>query len=173
MKIHSRAFNTYLLLAPLLFAIACKSSEERKRDREVSTLRLHLETSITSSDRSGAIPVYRQNPVLVKVENSPILDEANIIHAAVVEDIGGFAIQVKYDSHGTLVLNTQTTANRGRRLAVFSHFGQSRWLAAPQITGPILNGTFTFTPDATREEAERIVRGLNNVTRKLTKKFPY
>jgi hypothetical protein len=27
----------------------------------------------------------------------------------------------------------------------------------------ILDGTLTFTPDATREETERIVRGLNNV----------
>jgi hypothetical protein len=53
---------------------------------------------------------------------------------------------------------------------VFCKFGRDpRWLAAPQITKHLSAGVFTFTPDATREEAERIVTGLNNVAEKVKK----
>ena len=38
------------------------------------------------------------------------------------------------------------------------------------ITKVISNGRFVFAPDATREEAERIVRGLNNMAKKLKTK---
>ena len=36
-----------------------------------------------------------------------------------------------------------------------------RWLAAPSINRLVANGTLTFTPDASREEAEQLVKGLN------------
>ena len=54
-----------------------------------------------------------------------------------------------------------------------SQFGEMRWLAAPMITRQIQDGIFVFTPDASREEAERIVRGVNNVVAKLNKKFTF
>ena len=47
---------------------------------------------------------------------------------------------------------------------------EARWLAAPRISQRIKDGVLVFTPDATREEAERIVRGLNNVAIKLGNK---
>jgi len=77
---------------------------------------------------------------------------------------------IQFNKHGTLVLDMVTTGNRGSRVAVHSQFGDSRWLAAPRITGRIANGIFTFTPDATREESERIVRGLNNIAKALKSK---
>jgi hypothetical protein len=39
----------------------------------------------------------------------------------------------------------------------------SAWLAAVQIRGRIPSGIFRFSPDASREETARIVRGLKNV----------
>jgi hypothetical protein len=44
-----------------------------------------------------------------------------------------------------------------------------RWLAAPRITGRIADGRLEFTPDATRDEAERIVHGLNRVAELVAK----
>jgi hypothetical protein len=41
-----------------------------------------------------------------------------------------------------------------------------RWLAAPVISHRIGDGVLVFTPDATREEAEEIALGLNNVAKK-------
>ena len=52
---------------------------------------------------------------------------------------------------------------------IFSEFGQARWLAAPMINKRISDGNYVFTPDATREEAERIVRGVNNVIKSIAK----
>jgi hypothetical protein len=40
-------------------------------------------------------------------------------------------------------------------------------LAAPQINNHITDGRFVFTPDSTREEAERVALGLNHVAKKL------
>lgn len=46
---------------------------------------------------------------------------------------------------------------------------ESGWLAAVLIRNRISNGTFRFTPDASRPEGNRIVRGLRNVIPQETK----
>ena len=46
---------------------------------------------------------------------------------------------------------------------------ESAWLAAVLIRGRISNGMFRFTPDVSREEGIRIVRGLRNVIAKEKK----
>ena len=85
--------------------------------------------------------------------------------------IGGFALRIQFDHAGTALFEQCTAANLGRRIAVFSQFGEKlkdiRWLAAPMITHRITDGVFIFTPDATREECEEIALGLNNVAKKV------
>jgi hypothetical protein len=61
------------------------------------------------------------------------------------------------------------SANHNKRIAVFARFPESRWLASPIMRKHISDGIFTFTPDCTREEADHIVRGLNNVAKKVKK----
>jgi len=87
-----------------------------------------------------------------------------------VNTVGGFGIRLQFNRHGALVLDTMTTSHRGQRVAIFAHFNEARWLAAPLISRRLVNGEFIFTPDATREEAERIVLGLNNVAAELKKR---
>jgi preprotein translocase subunit SecD len=157
--------NFYLLLtAALVFTGAgCQSSADRQRAKELSTLRLHLEVNPDTTGRSAPVPIFRESPLLVNVETDSFLDEAHIIQAQVQDDPrGGFVIRIQFDSIGTSLLNATTLANPGRRIAVGSQFPNLRWLAAPVIQGRMADGVFTFTPDASREEAERIVRGLNN-----------
>ena len=43
---------------------------------------------------------------------------------------------------------------------------EGRWLAAPLIRQRISDGTLSFSPDASREEMERLVFGLNEALRK-------
>ncbi len=170
MKLPLTRFNNYLLcLLVVLLASGCASSETRKKKKEASTLRLYLEAD-AGSTRGTAVPVYRASPMLLNVERTPFLDEGYLANASVVDVVGGFAIQVRYEYHGTLVLEGVTASNNGKRIAVYSQFPGGRWLAAPKITSRIANGTFTFTPDATREEADRIVNGLNNVAEELGNK---
>jgi hypothetical protein len=67
------------------------------------------------------------------------------------------------------LLDGATSANHNKRIAIFARFPKERWLGSPVIQKRIGNGIITFTPDCTREEADRLVRGLNNVAKKIKK----
>ena len=170
MKIRFGSFNIYLSLALVSAGMACKTTEEKKHAKEASTLRLHLEVNADGTERNSGVPIYRANPILVNVEREPFLTEGDVQEASVVEATGGFLIRIQFTRHGTLVLENITTSKKGRRMAIQSQFGQARWLGAPMISRRITNGLLTFTPDATREEADRIVRGLNNLALAVNKK---
>lgn len=167
-------FNVYLLIASVaLLAVGCQS-HKNDDDKKYSTLRLHVEVTQSIGDFSVYVPIYRQSPVQVNVDKDPFLTEVNVSEAKVMDTIGGFALRIEFDHEGAMLLENYTTANPGRRIAMFSSFGktkeESRWLAAPRIDKRISNGVLIFTPDATRAEAERIVLGLNNVHKEVLKK---
>jgi len=174
MMIRLERFNTYLSLA-LAAAVAlvcgCSSTGDKNSKKLVSTMRLHLEASRTAANPSEPVPIYREKPVWVNVEKVPFLTEGNVSSASVIDVVGGFALRIQFDQPGTTLLETCTTANRGRKIAIFSQFGEKikdyRWLAAPVISRRIGDGVLVFTPDATRDEAEEIALGLNNVSKKV------
>ena len=164
-------FNIYLALALALAGVCgCKTSGEANPKKLLSTLRLHLEASRDGTKSNEPVPIYREKPVMVNVDKMPFLTEANVAEAKVIDVVGGFALRIQFDHPGTALFEEYTVANRGRRIAVFTQFGEKikdvRWLAAPVISRRISNGVFTFTPDATREECEEIAAGLNNVAKK-------
>lgn len=161
-----KRFNIYLgLLLASVIAAGCQTAA--KKSKGISTLRLHLEVNPDGMDNNKPVPVYRGSPVMINVETTPFLHEANVSNAQVVEATGGFAIQIQFNAFGARLLEQYSTAHKGKRFAIFSQFGetadQSRWLGAPLVSRNITDGLFIFTPDATRQEAERIVSGLNIV----------
>ena len=170
MKIRLAWFNTYLLVALAAWAVACKTPEERKHGKEASSLRLFLQARRDGNDLTGGVPVYRQSPIRLNIEREPFLTEGDLDAASIVDLPGGFAIKAQFNGHGALILEGVTVAHKGQHIVVQSHFGETRWLAAPVITRRISNGEFVFTPDASREETERIVRGLTNMILKIKKK---
>lgn len=177
MKFGLTGFNTYLLaaLAPghrLRWAVCwttlavavcagCKTAEQKQE----SALRLYLEVTPNPTTTNVLAMIGRTRPFPVYVEKEPFLYENNVASAKVSDVMGGFEIELQLDQKGTWLLEQYTTANKTRHIAVFSIFGEGRWLAAPLITRRIADGKLSFTPDATREEAERIVRGLNRVAK--------
>lgn len=171
MNLGSLRFNSYLLALILaVAAVGCKTSEEKEHEKEASTLRFYLETDYDTGNKTTVVPIFRASPILIRINKEPVLDEGHIIDALVVDVVGGFAIQVKFDFRGTLTLESISSTYRGQRLAIYSMFTEGRWLAAPKMTVPIKDGVITFTPDATRDEAVRIVRGLNNLAIQLGNK---
>lgn len=158
MKVWPLHFNIILLL--LGFVLGCQTPKEKK---ELSAVRLHIEVNPDALGTSMAVPVYRAAPVKVNVDNSPFVDERDLTRAEVIEWMGGFAIQLEFNYHGKLMLENTTRIHPSKRIGVLAEFGQTRWLAAPLIARAITDGKLVFTPDATREEAERFVRGLNAV----------
>jgi hypothetical protein len=169
MKIWSRSFNTYLLLVLVFLPAGCETVGTSKQ--EATTLRFHLESPRDPNGRTVDIAYYRASPMTLAVEKESFLDEGSVTKAEVVEDHGTFAIRVELHRHGKLVLDTTTTnsRNRGRRILLFSAFGDARWVGAVRIDQRMSDGSITFTPDTTRAEADRIVRGLNNIAKALKK----
>jgi preprotein translocase subunit SecD len=161
---HWRRFNT-ILAAILLAGVALGCQTTKKK--AASVLRMHLEMNPDGTERTTSVPIGRDKFFYLNIEKAPFLDEGHIQQAAVVEDVGGFQVSLQMDKRGTLLLEQYTTANKGRRIAIHAVFGQDRWLAAPVITKSISDGKIAFTPDATREEAERLVLGLNKVANRM------
>jgi len=172
-----KRFNTILLLAPALAAVltllwGCQSSKTNPK-KVLCTLRIHLEAGLEAPDRNEQVQISRESPVSVNVQKSPILTEASVKEAKVVEVVGGFALSVRFDTPGGWLLEQYSSANLGKHFAIFSQFPlpsnakltEGRWLAAPRISKRISDGVLVFTPDATREETEQIALGLNNLAK--------
>ena len=175
MKTHRRTSN--IILAFLFIGlVACKSSDgSKKKGKEASFVRFHLETNRDGTQHNAPVPVYRANPIFINVERNAALDEGFMTKAEIVDvdEHGGFAIKIIFNAEGTQRLDYLTTANKGKRLAVHARWTEDRWLAAPLITKRIADGAFIFTPDASREEAKRIIEGLANVIKKLGKPYTF
>ncbi|HET7625284.1 MAG TPA: hypothetical protein VFM25_08460 [Verrucomicrobiae bacterium] len=166
-----KRFNIYFFCALAALACGCRTTDQ---DKQVATLRVHLESSEDETDFSKTVSVFREKPVKVTVDRDPFLTEADVASAGVVDVRGGFALQIRFDQQGSWLLEQKTTSNPGKHLAIFSEFGgtnhQARWLAAPIIRRRISDGVLEFTPDATRQECEEIVLGLSNVVKRINEK---
>ncbi|MGO9587814.1 MAG: SecDF P1 head subdomain-containing protein [Limisphaerales bacterium] len=167
MKVLARRFNIYLALAVLLgLACGCQTS---KKKTPTAALRVHIEVSPEPGGTSQSISVLRADPVLVTIKREPILTEANIVSARVINARGGFAIEIKFDENGTWLLEQYSAANPGGHFVIGGKWsekpGESRWLAAPVISRRISDGVLVFTADCEREEADQLVLGLNEIAK--------
>jgi hypothetical protein len=170
MKVLAWHFNIYLALAVLVGLTG--GGETTKKDPKAA-LRVHIETSPDPAGTSQQITVLRSDPVLVTIKREPILSEANVVTAKIIEAQGGFAFEIKFDENGTWVLEQYSAANPGRHFLVFGQWGEKlaegRWLAAPLISRRISNGTLAFTPDCSREEADKLIPGVNAAAKEIQK----
>src|SRR5687767_5248784 len=120
-------FNLYFVLALAAWSPACQTGSNQK---EASTLRFHRVVAANSGGRIARVTVFRETPFEVHVQEDPFLSERDIEEAAVVDDLESFFIKIKFNRHGTRVLDTVTTEGKDRRIAIFSQFGPGRWLGA-------------------------------------------
>lgn len=170
MMIRVFRFNRNLCLVLSLMLLAgCKTDPKGYNERTEASLRLYIEVTPDGSDRSEPVAIGRERPFTLNVEKKTFLTEFNIERASIIDVVGGFSISIQYDKQGTWLLEQYTTANKGRHIAITGEFGQMRWLGAPVITKGISDGLFVFTPDASREEADRLVSGLNRVAELVRK----
>ncbi|MBW8865331.1 MAG: hypothetical protein JF609_10525 [Verrucomicrobia bacterium] len=170
MSFYARRFNLYLLL----LVTACGCASDKKKNEKVGAIRVHVETTVSVPGKSQAIQMMRSDPVVITVSDEPVVTEQNLIAATLLETPGGFAIRVKFDETGAWMLEQATASNPGRHLVIFGQWGETvsetRWIAAPLISRRIGDGIITFTPDASREESQRFVEGLNHTAKKLNTK---
>jgi hypothetical protein len=161
-------FNCKLLAPALLLALAgCASTGEQAPPTQ---LMVHAEAKDNSAF-TRKVTLFRTVPVNLVVEQTPLLTGDDLAAATVVDTLGGFAIKLQFNSRGQWLLDHYSSLNLGRRVGIFTVFGEkkeqtARWLAAPVMSSRAADGILLFTPDATREEAERIVAGLQPKTKK-------
>jgi len=158
----------------MLLALFCGCQTVKHKKKEtVAALRVHLQANPNDAGATTTVSVLRFDPVSVTIGHDPILTEDNVAAARVIDTPGGFAIEIRFDESGALMLEQYSAANPGRHFVIFGQWGDKlvngRWLAAPLITHRISNGVLAFTPDATRAEADQLVLGLKNVAAKLQK----
>jgi len=165
MKIGFWTFNTYLLLLAA-FVGGCQSTGKKK---EYSTFRVHIETNPDPTGHTMPVTIRRSEPFIVNIEKTPFITEYHVEKASVIDGLGGFQIMVQLNRQGTWLLEQYSLASREKCAVIFSNFGEPRWLAAPKLVRKNSEGVLVFTPDCTREEADRIVRGLNNLVKEIKK----
>ncbi|MFM1767558.1 MAG: hypothetical protein RJA22_87 [Verrucomicrobiota bacterium] len=169
--------NTYFLLAVALLAAVvaggagCSAAQKERRQRkfEQSSIRLHLQANPDPGGATTNALVGRATPFEVAIQRNAFLTEFQLDRADLSDTVGGFVIGLQFTPEGAITLEQYTTAYRGRQIVIGAEFGPVRWLAAPVIRQRITDGRLVFTPDTTREEAERIVRGLNRVAELVRK----
>jgi hypothetical protein len=169
MRMLDRRFNLYFifaLAATILATSGCQTPEERRQRKLTATLRMHLSARPNQTELREPVQIAGTT---VYVEKAFFLDERSIEHASVVDSPnGGFSIRLEFNDHGRMTLESITASNPGRLIAIFTQFGtnkldQGSWLAAPRIPRRIDDGVLVFTPGVSREAADDIVRGLENV----------
>jgi hypothetical protein len=166
MKIGFWAFNSYLLVVAALM-LGCQLGDKKKK--ELSTFRIHVETNPDGTGRNEPVRIGRAAPFAVNIEKEPFITEYHVENASVIEALGGFQIMIQLNRQGAWLLDQYSMASRGKQAAIFSDFGEARWLAAPKLSRRMSDGVLVFTPDATREESDRMVRGLNNMVKQIKK----
>ena len=172
MKFRSVRFNSYFCVLFVALLTACESTDpsgSKKVASDVATLRIHLETHRDPMGSSRQISVDREHPKTFFV-TPPMLSEQNLTAARLWEGAGEeFAIHLQFDIDGIRTLEMLSMSYRGKRLAIGSQFPEPRWIGTARMDRRIADGTLLFRPDATREEAVKIVRLLNNTVKKLEK----
>lgn len=168
-------FNLHFVVLATLLAVGCSSPDDKIRKRQIASLRIHVEGR-RNIMVEGPKAVFR-NGTVVNILNDAALSDMSLVSAELVDDpVGGFRIKLAFDAHGKSKLEALSIDHREKRLAVFASWstgskdkemaGEARWLAAPAMYSRNGTGILVFTPDATRAEAEIIVRGLNRMIKK-------
>jgi preprotein translocase subunit SecD len=164
MNFYGRRFNLYLLLTVTL-ALVSGCAHFKKKEAPTAAMRIYIESDPGQSSASKTISLLRSQPVLVNIVNEPILSEEDITAAKLMAAPGGFAVELKFDETGSWTLEQFSASSPGKHLVIYGQWGEKlvngRWLAAPSINRRMAGGTLTFTPDASHEEAEQLVNGLN------------
>jgi hypothetical protein len=168
MNFCARRFNLYLMLLLAVTICGC-GMFEKKPPKKISAIRIHLEAPVSVPGKTRTVNVLRSNPVIVTVDIDPLLTEQNLVAAQLIETPGGFAVRVQFDETGGWMLEQATAGNPGKHLVIFGQWGEKvsegRFLAIPLITERNPTAMLSFTPDASREEIQQFVEGLNNVVK--------
>lgn len=158
--------------APAAPASKGKKAAKPKKLKPLERIRVHVESRHDLAERSLLAQVGPSGTLKYSVERLPILNEVHVETAALIDEPGGFLVLLKFNSMGTKILESYSSAAAGRHFVLMTDVdGEARWIGAPLIRHRIGDGILEFAPSVPREIMERLVFGLNDAIRKKRKRW--
>ena len=97
MKFWSRTSNSNLVFALLALALAAGcASRQKKKDEEISTIRLHMEVNPQMVRRNMQVSIVRAQPVLITVGESYVMHEGYLNRAEIIEANGVHNVRLQW-----------------------------------------------------------------------------
>jgi preprotein translocase subunit SecD len=150
------------LVAACFVGCSTAASRQKKAEEEVS-LGIHEESnSLLPAETQRTIEIPHTG-VKLTVNLFPALTERDVQSAELYDTAGGKAIFLRFDPHGTIVLDEMTTRDRGQYLVIFLN---KRPVGSWSVDQRITNGQFLVEGDFTDEEAKKAVEALNKLSEK-------
>ena len=134
-----------------------------RKPSEVANLRIYEESSSSLPAETFQTVEIPHTNVKLTVSPFPTLTERDVQSAELYDTTGGKAIFLRFDPHGTIVLDEMTTRDRGQYLVIFLN---NRPIGSWFVDQRILNGQFLVDGDFTDQEAEKAVEALNKLSKK-------
>jgi preprotein translocase subunit SecD len=131
-------------------------------EREHTTVRIHEQVSSALPAENTLIAEIPSAELRLAVTRYAILSEKDVLSAELYDTAGGQAILLRFDAHGTIVLDEATTRSRGQYLVTFIN---ARPVAAWLVNQRVLNGQLLVEGDFSDEEAKQVVEALNKISK--------
>ena len=161
-------------LATLICLLGCSTNNSSKDSAFVA---MFVETKTENPELARRIEWFQSDPRPAWLEANPIFQPLQHMEQAEVikSDDGLHAIQMKFNTRGTRLLEDITAARVGRRfflMAWYKHKPEDkeikpRCIGVKYIEKPNNTGQFVFLPDTSEEEAERLTNGFNSAAKKI------
>jgi hypothetical protein len=184
MKARLFLFNNILLAVAAVLGGGCATGGSSMHDKDFATMTIFMEGR--AADNLRVQVGWDKTPMYIEAE--PAFTEDDLSKAAWVDNADGtYEIQLTFTEESAMKLQMETIMQKGRHLVIFSAFPpegpkeeppkgapaagekpateqprSSAWLAAVLIPqNGFSGGSLRFKPDASHEEVERIVLGVN------------
>lgn len=150
------------------FAVGCQTPGGGEK-KPLSQLKFYIE-AVDNEMRSMELSVFQRNPITIRVDRSPVLQEVDLEFADLVQDEFGYTIRLRFNQRGGWILESETAQHLGQRMVVVASFDEvNRAIAAWPIRTRNGASALEFVPDATLEESLRLVEGLRNVVAEVNR----
>ena len=133
------------------------------KDHDETTLRIYEEANSALPAESQQTVEIPHADLKITVSPYPTLTEQDVQSAELYSTAGGKSVYLRFDPHGTVVLDEMTTRTRGQYVAILVN---QRPVGAWLVDQRIINGQFLVEGDFTDEEAKKIVDDLNKLAKK-------
>lgn len=156
-------FAGCLLIVALLPVVGCQS----KPPKNAATLSMHLPAGRGLPESRRTTVALMSPAISLDVNRIPVLREADLDTVELKGEGDNFLMRLVFGIHGTIELDRVSNNNRGELIVIFIN---NIPVAAPQLKHRIVDGVFEFTPNLSREEAQKLADGLNAMVKYLEKR---